>query len=150
MRGIAIREELTDEWKKRSISENIEYSILTAEISKAAFGMTPTEYKKFKIQKPEKGKLARPQTTGGTGHVFQQRYKSTLIEDDAYLLLSIAYLLRNPVRAGIVENAENYIWSSIGAYFSPEGKSDKELVDADYVNGLFGTRKEFRPRFPDK
>jgi len=48
MRGIAIREELTDEWQKRSIKEDIEYSILTAEISKATFGMTPGEYKNFK------------------------------------------------------------------------------------------------------
>ncbi|MFC1595855.1 Bro-N domain-containing protein [Candidatus Margulisiibacteriota bacterium] len=48
MRGIAIREELTDEWKQRQVKENKEYAILTAEISKAAFGMTPSEYKKFK------------------------------------------------------------------------------------------------------
>jgi hypothetical protein len=48
VRGIAIREELTDEWKNRSVKENIEYSILTAEISKAAFGMTPSEYIKYK------------------------------------------------------------------------------------------------------
>lgn len=48
MRSIAIREELTDEWKSRGIKENKEFSILTAEISKAAFGMTPSEYKKHK------------------------------------------------------------------------------------------------------
>ncbi len=48
MRGIAIREELTDEWQKRGIKEQKEYAILTAEISQATFGMTPSEYKKFK------------------------------------------------------------------------------------------------------
>ena len=48
MRSIAIREELTDEWKNRGVKEQIEYSILTAEISKATFGLTPTEYKKIK------------------------------------------------------------------------------------------------------
>ena len=48
MRGIAVRAELTDEWKLRGIKEQPEYAILTAEISKAAFGMTPTEYKKYK------------------------------------------------------------------------------------------------------
>ena len=53
MRGIAIREELTDEWEKRKIKEQREYAILTAEISKAAFGMTPSEYKKFKGLKKE-------------------------------------------------------------------------------------------------
>jgi prophage antirepressor-like protein len=48
MRGIAIREELTDEWQKRGAKEDKEYEILTAEISKAAFGVTPSEYKKLK------------------------------------------------------------------------------------------------------
>ncbi|MDI6739043.1 MAG: BRO family protein, partial [Candidatus Edwardsbacteria bacterium] len=48
MRGIAIREELTDEWQNRGIKEQKEYEILTAEISKATFGMTPSQYKKLK------------------------------------------------------------------------------------------------------
>ncbi len=48
MRGIAVRAELTEEWKNRGVGEAPEYAILTAEISKAAFGMTPTEYKRFK------------------------------------------------------------------------------------------------------
>jgi len=48
MRSIAIREELTDEWKNRGIKEEQEYSILTAEISKATFGMTPSQYKRYK------------------------------------------------------------------------------------------------------
>ncbi|MBC8382890.1 MAG: Bro-N domain-containing protein [Candidatus Cloacimonetes bacterium] len=48
MRGIAIREELTDEWKNRCAKEQKEYSILTAEISKAAFGVTPSQYKDLK------------------------------------------------------------------------------------------------------
>lgn len=48
MRSIAIREELTDEWKTRGVKEQKEYAILTAEISKATFGLTPSEYKKVK------------------------------------------------------------------------------------------------------
>ncbi|WP_288573768.1 Bro-N domain-containing protein [uncultured Phascolarctobacterium sp.] len=48
IRGIAIRDTLTDEWKKRGIKEGKEYAILTAEISKATFGITPAEYKKLK------------------------------------------------------------------------------------------------------
>jgi len=48
MRGIAIREELTDEWKKREVTREKEYAILTAEIAKAAFGVTPGEHKKLK------------------------------------------------------------------------------------------------------
>jgi len=48
MRGIAVRAELTDEWQQRGIKEQPEYAILTAEISKAAFGLTPAEYKELK------------------------------------------------------------------------------------------------------
>ena len=48
IRGIAVRDELTDEWKKRNVKEEKEFAILTAEISKATFGMTPKEYQKFK------------------------------------------------------------------------------------------------------
>ena len=48
MRSIAIREELTEEWKNRGVREQLEYAILTAEISKATFGLTPSEYKKVK------------------------------------------------------------------------------------------------------
>jgi len=48
MRGIAIRAELTDEWKRREVGLEKEYAILTAEISKATFGLTPAEYKDLK------------------------------------------------------------------------------------------------------
>lgn len=48
MRGIAIREELIDEWKKRQVKEAREYEILTAEIAKATFGVTPAAHKKIK------------------------------------------------------------------------------------------------------
>ena len=48
MRGIAIREELTDEWHARGADKNRDYEILTAEISKATFGVTPSEYKELK------------------------------------------------------------------------------------------------------
>lgn len=53
VRGIAIRDELTNEWQKRGVKEQREYAILTAEISRATFGMTPTEYKAYKsLAKP--------------------------------------------------------------------------------------------------
>ena len=54
MRGIAIRQDLTEEWYQRGVIDQLDYAILTAEISKATFGMTPKEYKAFK-QLPEKG-----------------------------------------------------------------------------------------------
>ncbi|MCD6149921.1 Bro-N domain-containing protein [bacterium] len=53
MRGIEVRTTLTNEWKQRGVKEGQEYAILTAEISKATFGMTPNEYKKFKKLKRE-------------------------------------------------------------------------------------------------
>ncbi len=53
MRGIAIREELTDEWKKRGAEKDKDYEILTAEISKATFGITPSKYKEIKRLKRE-------------------------------------------------------------------------------------------------
>ncbi len=53
MRGIEVRETLTNEWKNRGVKESPEYAILTAEISRATFGMTPSEYQKFKGLKRE-------------------------------------------------------------------------------------------------
>lgn len=76
---------------------------------------------------------------GGKGYVFQGRFKSTIIEDDGYLIQSIDYCLQNPVRAGIVARAEHYIWSSTQYYFqSPNQKT--EIVDAEFVNQLFGSK----------
>lgn len=53
VRGIAVRHELTDEWKKRGVDENTEFAILTNEISKATFGKTIEEYKKHKSLQKE-------------------------------------------------------------------------------------------------
>lgn len=53
VRGIAVRDELTDEWKTRGVKEGKEYSILTAEIAKATFGMTPSQHAKYKGLKRE-------------------------------------------------------------------------------------------------
>ena len=53
LQGIEIRGKLTDEWKERGVQEGKEYSILTAEISRATFGKTPSQYKDFKGLKRE-------------------------------------------------------------------------------------------------
>ena len=53
MRGIDVRETLTREWGKRGVKEGLEYSILTAEIAKATFGMSPNQHKKYKNLKRE-------------------------------------------------------------------------------------------------
>jgi hypothetical protein len=53
LRGIAIRQDLTDEWKSRGVQEEKDFAILTNEISKATFGKTVGEYKQFKgLKKP--------------------------------------------------------------------------------------------------
>ncbi len=53
MRGVVIREELTDEWQQRGARQNKDYEMLTAEISQATFGLKPNEYKKVKGLKHE-------------------------------------------------------------------------------------------------
>jgi len=53
VRGIAVRDELTGEWQKRGIAEQQDFAILTSEISKATFGVTPSGYKKLKGLKRE-------------------------------------------------------------------------------------------------
>jgi hypothetical protein len=58
IRGIAVRDELTNEWKKRGVKEQIEFAILTSEISKATFNLTPSEYKEVK-NLPGKGENLR-------------------------------------------------------------------------------------------
>jgi DNA-damage-inducible protein D len=48
IRGIVVRDELTNQWKERGVKEGMEYAILTAEISKVTFGILPSDYKKLK------------------------------------------------------------------------------------------------------
>jgi hypothetical protein len=69
---------------------------------------------------------------GGQRYVFQNRFKSTLIENDSYLLTSIAYTLLNPVRARLVDRYDGYVWSSANDYF----KADSPASDM-----RFGVRR---------
>lgn len=91
MRGIAVRDELTDEWKKRGVREQKEYSILTAEISRATFGMTPSEYKKFK-------ELNRP-TENLRDHMTDLELIFTMLGE-----ASTTEIARNRDAQGFVEN----------------------------------------------
>jgi REP element-mobilizing transposase RayT len=74
---------------------------------------------------------------GGKGYIFQDRYKSLLIQEDSYLLLAISYVLYNPVKAKLCDNFLDYKWSSSGLYFS--GKTSK-IVDTGFVEELFHSR----------
>lgn len=76
---------------------------------------------------------------GRIGHVFQQRYKAILCDQDVYLLELIRYIHNNPVKAGLSVNLD-YWWSSHGYYVNPETNS---LVDVDLPLSLFaGNRGE--------
>ncbi len=63
LRGIAVRQNLTDEWCERGIFSESDFAILTAEISKATFGMTPTQYKNYKGLEKKKNQNLRDHMT---------------------------------------------------------------------------------------
>jgi len=83
---------------------------------------------------------------GGKGYVFQDRYKSTLIEDETYLKMAITYVVLNPIRSGLVESPYSYIWSSGREYFH-QGKNS--ISDAEFVSELFGSEKIFLSMLED-
>ncbi len=68
------------------------------------------------------------------GHLFQDRFKSEVVETDNYLLTCLRYIHQNPVKAGIVEDIESYVWSSYLEYL---GIINDHHVDKDYVLKLF-------------
>ena len=75
-----------------------------------------------------------------TGHLFQGRYKSEAIDNDAYLLSVIRYIHKNPVMARLAQKPEDYRWSSCRVYYGqkefPEG-----LTDTGFILGLFADNK---------
>lgn len=76
---------------------------------------------------------------GSVGHVVQGRYKSCLVESDAYLLEVVRYIILNPVRAGISDTAGEWPWTSYKAI-----NHDKCPVTISYdeIFGLFGDNRE--------
>jgi len=92
----------------------------------------------FKLLNGEYGTYYRKRH-GGTGYVFQGRYKSTLIQDDGYLIMAISYVIANPVKSGIVHEFLEYPWSSAGEYFSQDRPKH---VDHAFVETLYGSKKE--------
>ncbi len=77
------------------------------------------------------------------GNLFQDRFKSEPIEDDAYLLTAVRYIHQNPLKAGIVNDISKYKWSSYNNYVKTEGLTDTEFVlslfneDTKTAAGLF-------------
>jgi len=76
---------------------------------------------------------------GGKGYVFQDRFKSILIQEDRYLRMVVIYVLLNPVRGGSVKHVSDYRWSSIHEYYTGERSS---IVDNEFVEHLFGTNED--------
>lgn len=75
-----------------------------------------------------------------TGHLFENRYKSILCEEDNYLLALVRYIHLNPVRAGMVktlEELDHYTWSGHSAVL---GKKTNDWMDVSYVLSQFGSR----------
>ncbi|MGM5483151.1 MAG: transposase [Nanobdellota archaeon] len=71
------------------------------------------------------------QKTTGSGHIFQGRYKSFLIQEDAHLLTVIRYVERNPLRARLVRSAENWKYSSLYRRLKGTSKQKKILTDPE-------------------
>lgn len=81
-----------------------------------------------------------------SGHLFQDRYCSETVDDDAYLLTVIRYIHRNPEKAGIAK-AGDYRWSSYNAYLNPRGEADKARI-LEMIGGP-GKFEEFMGRAPE-
>ncbi len=83
---------------------------------------------------------------GGKGYVFQDRYKSILIQNDPYLIIAVAYVLNNPVNCGITKKFLEYKWSSASLIFNAKIKKSKDdpiIVDIRYMEDIFETKKNF-------
>lgn len=74
------------------------------------------------------------------GHLFQGRYKSYLIEKDSYLLLVSRYIHLNPLRAGVVRDLGEYMWSSYNDYMSK--RKEKEWLNRKWILSQFSNRED--------
>ncbi len=72
-----------------------------------------------------------------SGHLFQDRYKSEVVEDEKYFLTVLRYIHQNPVKAGVVNDVEDYRWSSYSSYI---GRN--EMVDIDFALNLFSNNRK--------
>lgn len=70
------------------------------------------------------------------GYLFQDRFKSEPVEEDAYFLTALRYIHQNPLKAGLVEDLKLYPWSSFNAYFN-----QSRLVDTDFALSMFNGNK---------
>lgn len=76
---------------------------------------------------------------GRTGHLFQNRFKSEVVETDKYFLTVLRYIHQNPLKARMVQDIGQYKWSSYNEYFT-KGKS---LVNTEVALSCFGSLNQF-------
>lgn len=74
------------------------------------------------------------------GHLFQDRFKSEVIEDDKYLLTVSAYIHNNPVKAGMAKSPEEYKWSSFNCFIGRE-KIRPDMVRVERILSIFSESK---------
>jgi putative transposase len=79
-------------------------------------------------------------THGKTGHVFQGRYKAILVDKDSYLLELARYVVLNPVRAGMVKNAQDWPWSSYRAMIREA--ASPPWLQTDWLLGQFSVQRK--------
>ncbi|MCL6559116.1 MAG: transposase [Firmicutes bacterium] len=75
------------------------------------------------------------------GHLFQDRYRSEAVDEESYILTAARYIHNNPVKAGIVEKAEDFKWSSYKEYISKIGYK-QGLVEREFLLSLLSDREE--------
>jgi len=83
-----------------------------------------------------------------SGHLFQGRYKSIIVENDAYLLQLSYYIHRNPLRAGIVRRLSDYRWSSYRVY--AYGRKTPQWLTTDLILSQFGDDQDGHRRYREK
>lgn len=74
------------------------------------------------------------------GHLFQDRYRSEVIENEDYLCRCLRYILQNPVKAGICSSVAEYAWSSYAVYFDFQ----ESFVTTGFVKLFFSGREDFQ------
>jgi len=75
---------------------------------------------------------------GRSGHLFQGRFKSILVENDAYVMQLSCYIHRNPLRAGLIERLADYPWSSYPVY--AYGKKPPAWLSTGLILNQFNVR----------
>ena len=75
-----------------------------------------------------------------SGHLFQNRYKSILCQEDTYLLELVRYIHLNPLRAGLVGNLDELRTYPFSGHSAIMGTVEREWQDTDYILSLFGSR----------